>query len=126
MLLDAERSTAQIERPGLIFDFDPDQVLLLWFAIGASNAMCRVVDRPSDSSDEEILEHALATVFEPAGFQRESGLSRCTGHGPSAYELFEQAGREAVRACLVGDARLSYYLDALSRYAESSAAQRVS
>lgn len=126
MLLDAERSMARVERPRLVSECDPDQILLLWFAIGASNAMCRVVDRPSDSSHEEILDHALGTVFERTGFQPESGLGRCTGHGPGAYELFEQAGREAVRACLVGDARLSYYLDALSRYAESSAAQRVS
>ena len=126
MLLDAERGTAQVECPSLVSEFDPDQVLLLWFAVGASSAMSRVVDRPSDSSHEEILEHALGTVLEGSGCQTDSSLDRCTDRDCRVYELFENAGRQAVQACLVGEARLSYYLDALSRYAESQVVRRVS
>jgi hypothetical protein len=119
-LLEAERSTARNRMPQLVADFDPDQVLLLWFAIGATNAICAVVDRPTDSGRDEILQHAIGVIFKISDMTSEAMAGGPWSHRSSALELFEDAGRRAVHACLTGDAGLSYYLDALSKYARSN------
>jgi hypothetical protein len=117
-LLDAERSTARNRMPDLVSEFDPDEAFLLWFAIGATNAICSVVDRPTDTDQDRILRHAMGVIFEIDSILPATPNMPLGPNSLGSVELFEQAGREAVRACLTGDTNLSFYLEALSEHAQ--------
>jgi hypothetical protein len=108
-LLESEREAALAEAPELVQRCDPGRVWLLWFAIGATDAICRLTQRTADSRGNHLFRRAVKVIL---------------GHGVRCdvdpiladrrlVELFETAGAEAVQACRRGDPRLGYYLDAL-------------
>lgn len=112
-LLASEREEAQREEPVLVEQHDPNRLWLLWFAIGATVEVCRLVQRRGDEDRNEVFRHVIRSVFD--------GALRPAADGPGPQELanrrtieaFESAGSEAVRSCMRGDTRLGYYLDAL-------------
>lgn len=112
-LLASEREEAQREEPVLVEQHDPSRLWLLWFAIGATVEVCRLVRRQGDDERNEVFRHVIRSVFE--GSMR----SGAGGHGVreladrQTIEAFESAGAEAVRSCMRGETRLGYYLDAL-------------
>jgi hypothetical protein len=112
-LLASEREEAQREEPVLVERHDPNRLWLLWFAIGATVEVCRLVQRRGDDERNEVFRHVIRSIFDGA---LRAGAD---GHGPQALadrrtiEAFESAGAEAVRSCMRGDTRLGYYLDAL-------------
>jgi hypothetical protein len=112
-LLASEREEAQREEPVLVEQHDPSRLWLLWFAIGATVEVCRLVQRQGDDERNEVFRHVIRSVFD--------GSARPKGGHPGArepadrrtIEAFESAGAEAVRSCMRGETRLGYYLDAL-------------
>ena len=49
-LLDAERTLATIEEPLLVERADAGRMWLLWFAIGATDEVCRLTSRRTDAN----------------------------------------------------------------------------
>jgi hypothetical protein len=112
-LLASEREEAQREEPALVERHDPSRLWLLWFAIGATVEVCKLVEREGDRERDDIFRHAIRVIFE-GGTHPSAG--RKGGHEVAdrcLIEAFESAGAEAVRSCMRGETRLGYYLDAL-------------
>lgn len=112
-LLASEREEAQREAPVLVEQHDPSRLWLLWFAIGATVEVCKLVQRQGDEERNEVFRHVIRAVFD-------GGLRPAGGrHGAQeladkrVIEAFESAGAEAVRSCMRGETRLGYYVDAL-------------
>lgn len=108
-LLESERDQAHAEEPALADRVDPGRVWLLWFAIGATDEICRLVERDPVGDGNHMFRQVVGVIF---GRRVQSDVdpvlaNRCL------IELFESAGAEAVRACMRGETRLGYYLDAL-------------
>lgn len=108
-LLESERDLALADEPALVERVDPGRVWLLWFAIGATDEICKLVQRDVNGEGNEIFRQVVSLVF--------GGGARSAGNPGVAdkrlIDLFESSGVEAVRACMRGDSWLGYYLDAL-------------
>ena len=51
------------EEPALVERVDPGRVWLLWFAIGATDEICKVVQRDVNSEGNEIFRQVVSLVF---------------------------------------------------------------
>lgn len=109
-LIQSERSRALLEEPELAGQVDPGQVWLLWFAIGATQEVCRLVERHTDAERNLVFRHVVDAVF---GDERVRSPVDPVQADRMLIEVFESAGAEAVQACMRGDKRLGYYLGAL-------------
>jgi hypothetical protein len=116
-LLESERALARAEEPGLLNRCDPGQVWLLWFAIGATDEICRIAQRLAEYERNQVFRHVVGTIF---GQGVQAGASPVLA-AQDLIELFESAGTEAVRACMRGDRKLGYYLEALKVSSRHSA-----
>jgi len=110
-LLEAERDKAVLEHPALVARCDPGRVWFLWFAIGATDEICRLVRRVVASERNDLFRQVVSLIF--------SGGVR-SGTDPvladrNLVELFESAGAEAVQTCLGEEPRLGFYVDALRK-----------
>ena len=108
-LLESERDLALAEELGLIESFDPGQVWLLWFAIGATDEICRLIERDPHDEGTRIFRQLVGVIFG----NRVRSATNPVRADRRLIELFENAGAEAVRDCMRGEARLGHYLDAL-------------
>lgn len=112
-LLASEREEAQCEEPILVEQHDPSRLWLLWFAIGATVEVCKLVQRRGDDERNEVFRHVIRAVFDgPAHPNGSYGVAHDAADR-QRIEAFESAGAEAVRSCMRGETRLGYYLDAL-------------
>jgi hypothetical protein len=109
-LIQSERARAALEEPELVEQADPGRVWLLWFAIGATDAVCNLVQREADGDRDRVFRQAVSVIF--AGERVRSSVDPVQADR-RLIELFESAGAEAVQACMRGDKRLGYYLEAL-------------
>jgi hypothetical protein len=108
-LIDSERALARSEEPALVDKFDGGQVWLLWFSIGATDEICHFVHRRAEFERNQVFRHVVGLIFG-------SGVRSATSPTDASQQLinlFESAGTEAVRACMRGDRKLGYYLEAL-------------
>jgi len=112
-LLASEREEAQRAERVLVEQHDPSRLWLLWFAIGATVEVCRLVQRRGDDERNEVFRHVIRSVFEGALHPANDGQGPRELANRRMIEAFESAGAEAVRSCMRGDTRLGYYLDAL-------------
>lgn len=112
-LLASEREEAQREEPVLVERHDPNRLWLLWFAIGATVEVCRLVQRRADDERNEVFRHVIRSVFDGALRPAADGRGPQELANRRTIEAFESAGAEAVRSCMRGDTQLGYYLDAL-------------
>jgi hypothetical protein len=108
-LLDAERTLATVEDPLLVERADGGQMWLLWFAIGATDEVCRLTGRHNEQERNQVFRRVVALIFSD-GVRADVNPVLADRR---LIELFESTGSRAVRACLSGETRLGYYLDAL-------------
>ena len=108
-LLESERDLALTEDRGLVERFDPGQVWLLWFAIGATGEICRLIERDPHDEGTRIFRQLVGVIFG----KRVRSETNPVLADRRLIELFEGAGAEAVRDCMRGEARLGHYLEAL-------------
>ncbi len=108
-LIESERMLARLEEPALVKAQDPGQVWLLWFAIGATDEIGRYAHRRDASKHDGIFRQVVDLIF---GQGVQSPVNPVDANA-RLIELFESAGAEAVRACMRGDRKLGYYLEAL-------------
>ena len=109
-LINAECERVSLEEPELAAQADPGRVWLLWFAIGATDAACDLVGCRIDRQRNDVFRHVVSVIFNGHGVR--SGSSRVESD-KRLIGLFESAGSEAVAACMRGDRKLGYYLEAL-------------
>lgn len=109
-LIQSERDRATLEEPELVEQADPGSVWLLWFAIGATDAVCSLLHREADVDRDRVFRQAVGVIF---GGERVRSNVDPVQADRRLIELFESAGAEAVQACMRGDKRLGYYLEAL-------------
>jgi hypothetical protein len=109
-LIQSERARAALEEPELVEQVDSGRVWLLWFAIGATDAVCSLVQRDADGERDEVFRRVVSVIF--CGERVRSCVDPLQADR-RLIELFESAGAEAVQACMRGDKRLGYYLEAL-------------
>jgi hypothetical protein len=108
-LLDAERTLASTEQPALVDRADAGRMWLLWFAIGATDEVCQLTGRRTERERNLVFRRVVSLIFSD-GVRSEVNPVLADRR---LIELFETAGAHAVRACLSGETRLGYYLDAL-------------
>jgi hypothetical protein len=108
-LLDAERARALADEPALVERFDPGRLWLLWFAIGATDEICRLVRRNSEPERNEVFRRAVSVIF---GREVKSDASPATAV-KRLIDIFLSAGAEAAQDCVRRESRSGYYLDAL-------------
>ena len=108
-LLESERDLALADEPALVERVDPGRVWLLWFAIGATDEICKLVRRDVNGEGNEIFRQVVSLVF-GGGLRSPVNPVMADKH---LVDLFESSGAEAVRACMRGDSWLGYYLSAL-------------
>ncbi len=109
-LIHSERARAALEEPELAEQADPGRAWLLWFAIGATDAVCSLVQRDSDGERDRIFRQVVSVIFGGGGVRSSVDPIKADRR---LIELFESAGAEAVQACMRGEKRLGYYLEAL-------------
>lgn len=109
-LIRSESALASQEEPDLAAQRDPGHLWLLWFAIGATDAVCQLVGREADSERNVVFRQVVNVIF---GDERVRSSVDPVSADKRLIELFESAGAEAVMACVRGDKRLGYYLEAL-------------
>jgi hypothetical protein len=108
-LLDAERTLATIEEPLLVERADAGSMWLLWFAIGATDEVCRLTGLRTEPERNQLFRRVVALIFSD-GVRSDVNPVLADRR---LIELFESAGSRAVRVALSGETRLGYYLDAL-------------
>lgn len=108
-LIESERMLARLEESELVRRQDPGQVWLLWFAIGATDEICRYSQRRDQLQRNNVFREVVGLIFGP-GVQSSVNPIDVSSQ---LIDLFESAGAEAVRACMRGDRKLGYYLEAL-------------
>jgi len=108
-LLESERDQAMAEDPALVDRVDPGRVWLLWFAIGATDEICKLVQRDVNGEGNEMFRQVVNLIF---GNGARSAANPVMAD-KRLIDLFESSGTEAVRACMRGDSWLGYYLHAL-------------
>ncbi len=109
-LIPSERARAALEEPELVERIDSGRVWLLWFAIGATDAVCSLVRREADGERDMVFRKVVNVIF---GGERVRSSVDPLQADRRLIELFESAGAEAVQACMRGEKRLGYYLEAL-------------
>ncbi len=109
-LIQSERARATVEEPQLVERVDSGRVWLLWFAIGATDAVCSLVKREADGERDTVFRRVVSVIF---GGERVRSSVDPLQADRRLIELFESAGAEAVQACMRGEKRLGYYLEAL-------------
>ena len=109
-LINAECERVDLEEPELAAQADPGRVWLLWFAIGATDAACDLVGCRLDAQRNDVFRQVVSVIFNGHGVR--SG-SNPVESDTRLIGLFESAGSEAVAACMRGDRKLGYYLEAL-------------
>jgi hypothetical protein len=109
-LIQSERARAALEEPELAEQADPGRAWLLWFAIGATDAVCSLVQREADGERDRIFRQVVSVIFGGGGVRSTVDPIKADRR---LIELFESAGAEAVQACMRGEKRLGYYLEAL-------------
>lgn len=109
-LIGSELQRAQRSEIELLEQADPGRVWLLWFAIGATDAVCELTGRKHDVQRDQVFRQLVAAIFDGKGVR--SGVDPVQADR-RLIELFESAGAEAVAACMRGDQRLGYYVGAL-------------
>jgi hypothetical protein len=109
-LIQSERERATLEEPDLVEQVDSGRVWLLWFAIGATDSVCSLVQREADGERDEVFRQVVSVIF---GGERVRSSVDPLQADRRLIELFESAGAEAVQACMRGEKRLGYYLEAL-------------
>ena len=109
-LINAECERVNLEEPELAAQADPGRVWLLWFAIGATDAACDIVGCRLDTHRNDVFRQVVSVIFNGHGVR--SG-SNPVESDKRLIGLFESAGSEAVAACMRGDRKLGYYLEAL-------------
>ena len=109
-LIQSERARATVEEPQLVERVDSGRVWLLWFAIGATDAVCSLVKREADGERDTVFRQVVSVIF--GGGRVRSSVDPLQADR-RLIELFESAGAEAVQACIRGEKRLGYYLEAL-------------
>ena len=109
-LIGMEFERAELEEPALVQGADPGRVWLLWFAIGATDAVCDLAGRQTEVERDAVFRQVVGTIFkgEPVRSQVDPVQA-----DQRLIELFESAGAEAVLSCIRRDRRLGYYLEAL-------------
>jgi hypothetical protein len=121
-LLTSEREVALRSDPDLLDRCDAGRVWLLWFAIGATEEICNLVQRDADHQRNLIFRQIVGVIFND-----DDGLSAAANHSVSSrggarpIDLFLSAGAAAVQACMRGESCLGYYLEALKTGAEQGA-----
>lgn len=108
-LLHSELALAVVEEPALVDRLDSGRVWLLWFAIGATQEVCDLVQRDTERERNLVFRQVVGAIFDDGVKSKMDPIladRRLIG-------IFESAGAEAVRACMRGDRRLGYYLEAL-------------
>ncbi len=108
-LIESERMLARLEESELVRQQDPGQVWLLWFAIGATDEICRYSQRRDELQRNNVFREVVGLIF---GQGVQSAVNPIDVSS-QLIDLFESAGAEAVRACMRGDRKLGYYLEAL-------------
>lgn len=109
-LITAERELVELEAPGLAAATDPGRVWLLWFSIGATEAVCDLVGLHADLERNGVFRQVVSQIF---GDRALHSPVNPVEHDKRLIELFESAGAEAVAACMRGDRKLGYLLEAL-------------
>jgi hypothetical protein len=109
-LIQAECERVSVEEPQLAEQADPGRVWLLWFAIGATDAACDLIGCRLNDQRDDVFRQVVSVIFNGHGVR--------SGANPVESDrrligLFESAGSEAVAACMRGDRKLGYYLEAL-------------
>jgi len=112
-LLQSERELALTEEPSLVERHDPGRVWLLWFAIGATDEVCGLVERNAHSERNRIFRQVVAVIFDGGAKSLAANQADPAMADKRLIDLFESAGAAAVQACMRGDTRLGYYLEAL-------------
>jgi len=62
-LLDAERTLATMEQPVLVDRADAGRMWLLWFAIGATDEVCRLTERHTEHERNQVFRRVVALIF---------------------------------------------------------------
>jgi hypothetical protein len=109
-LIQAECERVAVEEPGLAERADPGRVWLLWFAIGATDAACDLLGCRLNDQRDEVFRQVVSVIFSGQGVRSSSNR---VDSDKRLIGLFESAGAEAVAACMRGDRKLGYYLEAL-------------
>lgn len=109
-MIGAELEQALASEPHLLDAVDPGRVLLLWYAVGATAAVCQMTGRTSDAESDAIFRTVVTRIFDGRDVRADLDPARAD---QGLIELFESAGAEAVAACMRGDNKLGYYLEAL-------------
>ena len=109
-LIQSEVALTLREEPDLAALADPGRLWLLWFAIGATDAACQLVERDADAERNAVFRQVVSIIF---GDERVRSSVDPVTADKRLIELFESAGAEAVMACVRGERRLGYYLEAL-------------
>lgn len=108
-LVQSELARAKADAPALVEQCDPGRVWLLWFAIGATEEICRLTQRRANDDRDRMFRHVVATIFSE-GVRSQSNPWKSP---QELIDLFETAGTEAISACMRGETRLGHYLEAL-------------
>jgi hypothetical protein len=109
-LIDSEVRRARTSEPELLEQADPSRVWLLWFAIGATDAVCELTGRRTDIQRDYVFRQVVAAIFDGKGVR---SVADQVDSDRRLIELFESAGAEAVAACMRDEPRLGYYVEAL-------------
>jgi hypothetical protein len=109
-LIQAECVRVSLEEPELAERADPGRVWLLWFAIGATDAACELVGCHLNDQRDEVFRQVVSVIFSGHGVR---AVTNPVASDKRLIGLFESAGAEAVAACMRGDRKLGYYLEAL-------------
>jgi len=107
-MIGAELEQALASEPHLLNAVDSGRVLLLWYAVGATAAVCRMTGRTIDAEGDAIFRTVVARIFDGRDVRADRDPTRADHR---LIELFESAGAEAAR--MHGDNKLGYYLEAL-------------
>jgi hypothetical protein len=113
-LLEAERGLADEEEPALVQRADGGRLWLLWFAIGATDEICRLTQRNAETARNHLFRRVVSLIFND-GVRSEINPILADRQ---MIEVFETAGIKAVQACMNGETRLGFYLDALRSLGE--------
>ena len=109
-LVSSEYQRAAQIAPGLMAKADGGRVWLLWFAIGATEAVCDLVGRDREPERDAVFRHVVSAIFDGEGVRSEVDPAFAERR---LIDMFQSAGVEAVKACMRGDEQLGYYLEAL-------------
>jgi hypothetical protein len=109
-LIGAELEQAQTSEPELLAAVDPGRVWLLWYSVGATVAVCQLTGCTTDVQRDGVFRAVVTRIFDGRGIRSDVDPVQAD---QSLIELFESAGAEAVAACMRGDRKLGYYVEAL-------------